>query len=155
MAGNKATIEAKTEEYIMPILDSFGFSLYDVEYVKEAGTYYLRAYIDKEGGITIDDCVEVSRQMNEILDTQDYVEGEYIFEVSSPGLGRALKKDKHLQGSIGEDVEIHFYKPFNGTKTIEGTLLGFTKDTIEVEIDNEKTELNRSDISLIKLVIDF
>lgn len=155
MAGNKALYEQKTQEYIEPILEEFGFYLYDVEYVKEASNYYLRAYIDKEGGITIDDCVEVSRRMNDILDEQDYIDGEYIFEVSSPGLGRTLKKDKHLQMSIGEDVDIHFYKPHEGTKEMTGKLLSFDKDNIELEINNEIKQFLRSEISVVKLTIDF
>ena len=90
--------EKRTEELITPILDELGFELYDVEYVKEGADYYLRAYIDKEGGITIDDCVDVSRRMNELLDAEPQIGGDegYIFEVSSPGLGRILKKDKAI-----------------------------------------------------------
>ena len=97
-----ADYEKRTEELIIPILDELGFELYDVEYVKEGADYYLRAYIDKDGGITIDDCVEVSRKMNELLDAEPQIGGDegYIFEVSSPGLGRVLKKDKHFEIDI-------------------------------------------------------
>ena len=90
---SKASVyEAKTESLIMPILDRMNFELVDVEYVKEGGTWYLRAYIDKEGGITVNDCEDVAREMNVLLDEEDFIPDAYVFEVSSPGLGRPLKK---------------------------------------------------------------
>ena len=94
---SRKDIEAKTEALLMPILDEFGFELWDVEYVKEGSEYYLRAYIDKEGGITIDDCVDVSRKLSDKLDEDDFIDSEYILEVSSPGLGRTLKSDRDFQ----------------------------------------------------------
>ncbi len=149
--------EKRTEELITPILDELGFELYDVEYVKEGTDYYLRAYIDKDGGITIDDCVEVSRRMNDLLDAEPQIGGDdgYIFEVSSPGLGRVLKKDKHLEKAIGLDVDIKTYKPVNGAKEFTGTLKNFSKDTITVEFEDGQEDFNRSDIAQIKLSIDF
>ena len=104
--------EAQTESLILPILEKYGFELYDVEYVKEGSTNYLRAYIDKPGGIAVNDCETVAREMNPILDEKDYIPDSYVFEVSSPGLGRPLKKDKHLQKSIGEEVEDEFDSDF-------------------------------------------
>ncbi len=148
--------EKRTEELILPILDEMGFELYDVEYVKEGADYYLRAYIDKDGGITIDDCVDVSRRMNELLDNEPSIgdnEG-YIFEVSSPGLGRVLKKDKHLEKSIGQDVDIKTYKPINGAKEFTGCLTAFDKDTITVTFDDGVESFNRADIAQIRLSID-
>lgn len=153
--ANKTVIESTTEQYILPILEKKGFSLYDVEYVKEGSDMYLRAYIDKPGGITIDDCVEVSREMNEILDSKDYVDEEYIFEVSSPGLGRKLTKDKHLQNSIGMDIEMKSYKPIDGSKEFSGKLISFDKDSLTVEIDGAQKVFDRKDISMIKLALDF
>ncbi len=149
--------EKRTEEMITPILDELGFELYDVEYVKEGADYYLRAYIDKEGGITIDDCVDVSRRMNELLDAQPDIGGDegYIFEVSSPGLGRVLKKDKHFEKAIGQDVDIKTYKPINGAKEFTGTLKAFTPDTFTVEFEDGTVDFNRADVALIKLSIDF
>ena len=149
--------EKRTEELITPILDEMGFELYDVEYVKEGADYYLRAYIDKEGGITIDDCVEVSRRMNDLLDAEPDIGGNdgYIFEVSSPGLGRVLKKDKHLEKAIGEDVDIKTYKPVNGSKEFTGTLKAFDKDTVTIEFDDGTEVFNKSDVTQIKLTIDF
>ena len=149
--------EKRTEELITPILEELGFELYDVEYVKEGTDYYLRAYIDKDGGITIDDCVEVSRHMNDLLDAEPQIGGDegYIFEVSSPGLGRVLKKDKHLEKAIGQDVDIKTYKPVNGSKEFTGTLKAFDKDTVTIEFDDGTEVFNRSDVAQIKLTIDF
>ena len=104
--GRRELYEAKTEERITPILNENNFELVDVEYVKEGSTWYLRAYIDKEGGITVNDCELVARQMNEILDREDYIEGSYVFEVSSPGLGRPLKKEKDYVRNMGSKIEI-------------------------------------------------
>ena len=149
--------ESRTEALIQPILDELGFELYDVEYVKEGADYYLRAYIDKPGGITIDDCVTVSRRMNELLDENPVVDGDepYIFEVSSPGLGRVLKKDKHLEKAIGADVDIKTYKPVNDAKDFTGTLTAFDKDTVTITFDDGVEVFNRSDIAQIRLSLDF
>jgi ribosome maturation factor RimP len=148
--------EARTEALLLPILEKYGFELYDVEYVKEGGTNYLRAYIDKPGGIAVNDCETVAREMNPLLDEQDFIEDSYVFEVSSPGLGRPLKKDKHLEKSIGEDVEIHTFRPINHEKQFFGCLKGFDADSILIE-DEEGNELTfaRTDIALIRLAFDF
>ena len=105
--------EQKTEEILLPIIEEHGFELVDVEYVKEGSTWYLRAYIDKPGGITIDDCETVSRRLSDILDEKDYIEDAYILEVSSPGLGRPLKKEKDYKRSLGEEVEIRTYRMYD------------------------------------------
>ncbi|MBO6154076.1 MAG: ribosome maturation factor RimP [Lachnospiraceae bacterium] len=153
--SQRSDYENKTEELILPILDRMGFELVDVEYVKEGQDFYLRAYIDKPGGITINDCVDVSREMNELLDQYDYISDPYIFEVSSPGLGRPLKKDKDLDRSIGKDVDIHTYKAIDKQKDFTGTLKSYDKDSIIIEIDGNDLTFNRSDISLIRLAFDF
>ena len=149
--------EKRTEELITPILEEFGFELYDVEFVKEGADYYLRAYIDKDGGITIDDCVEVSRRMNDLLDAEPQIGGDegYIFEVSSPGLGRVLKKDKHFEKAIGQDVDIKTYKPVNGAKEFTGMLKAFDKDTLTIEFEDGTEVFSRSDVAQVKLSIDF
>ena len=164
--AKKETYEAKAEEMLLPIVESHGFELVDVEYVKEAGNWYLRAYVDKEGGITLDDCELVNRAWSDIMDEQDFIPDAYILEVSSPGLGRQLKKEKDFKRSIGEDVDVKFYKavkipnPRNGkemsVKQITGMLKEFDKDTITLETDfaNEYV-INRKDISTVKLTIDF
>ena len=119
--------EQKTEEILQPIVDANGFELVDVEYVKEGGTWYLRAYIDKPGGITVDDCELVSRAANDILDEKDFVEDSYVFEVSSPGLGRPLKKEKDFARSIGEEVEIRTFRPINRQKEFVGILNAYDR----------------------------
>ncbi len=148
--------EQKTEEILQPIVDANGFELVDVEYVKEGGTWYLRAYIDKPGGITVDDCELVSRTANDILDEKDFVEDSYVFEVSSPGLGRPLKKEKDFARSIGEEVEIRTFRPINRQKEFIGILSAYDKETVTIELeDEEKMQINRSDIALIRLAFDF
>ena len=153
--SKKEMYEARTEELITPILDRRNFELVDVEYVKEGSTWYLRVYIDKEGGITSDDCTDVSREMNEILDREDYVEGSYTFEVSSPGLGRPLKKEKDFKRSLGKSVECKLYKAINKQKEFEGILKDFTEDTVTIETEGNELVLDRKDIAMIRLAIDF
>ena len=154
--SKKEMYEARTEELITPILDRRNFELVDVEYVKEGSTWYLRVYIDKEGGITSDDCADVSREMNEILDREDYVEGSYTFEVSSPGLGRPLKKDKDFARSIGEEVEVRLFRAVEGCKEYTGLLNAYDKTTVTLMLEDEKTlVLERSNIALIRLALDF
>lgn len=148
--------EQQTEELILPIIENNGFELVDVEYVKEAGTWYLRAYIDKPGGITVDDCEMVSRAFSDILDEKDYIEDTYIFEVSSPGLGRPLKKEKDFVRSIGEEVEIRTYRAIDRQKEFIGILIEFDKDTVTIEYEDETTQLfERSNIALIRLALHF
>ena len=148
--------EQQTEELLLPIVESNGFELVDVEYVKEAGTWYLRAYIDKPGGITVDDCEIVSRAFSDILDEKDYIEDTYIFEVSSPGLGRPLKKEKDFKRSIGEEVEIRTYRPINRQKEFVGILKEYDPDTVTIEYEDGETQIfQRSDIALIRLAFDF
>lgn len=148
--------ERKTEELLKPIIEKHNYELVDVEYVKEGSNWYLRAYIDKEGGITVDDCEIVSRAMGEILDKEDYVEGSYIFEVSSPGLGRPLKKEKDFARSIGELVEVRTYRPIEKQKEFEGYLKAYDDKNITLEFEDE-TEMiiARTDIALIRLAFDF
>ena len=147
--------ESRTEAILMPILEQNGFELWDVEYVKEGSDYYLRAYIDKEGGITIDDCVTVSRALSDEIDKDDFIEDAYVLEVSSPGLGRQLKKDKEFAKSIGKDVDVKTYKAIDNTKEFTGVLKAYDKDTITVELaDGDKT-FARNEIAKINLSIDF
>ena len=148
--------EQQTEELLLPIIESHGFELVDVEYVKEAGTWYLRAYIDKPGGISVDDCEVVSRAFSDILDEKDYIDDTYIFEVSSPGLGRPLKKEKDFKRSLGEEVEIRTYRPINKQKEFVGILKEYDTETVTIEYEDETTQVfQRCDIALIRLAFDF
>lgn len=148
--------EAKTESYLLPLMEEHSFELVDVEYVKEAGTWYLRAYIDKEGGITVDDCEVISRLLGEWLDKEDFIEDSYILEVSSPGLGRPLKKDKDFNRSMGENVDIKLYKPLNKQKDYTGALKAYDKETVTI-VTEDGTEIvfKRPEIALIRLAFDF
>ena len=148
--------ELKTEALVMPLMEKHNFELVDVEYVREGGNWFLRVYIDKEGGITVDDCELVSRSVSDLLDEHDFIPDAYIFEVSSPGLGRQLKKDKDFQRSIGEVIEIKLYKAINKQKEFEGVLANFDEETLTIEQENAGTlTLKRSEIAMIRLAIDF
>ena len=154
--SKKEDYEQRAEALIMPVIEANHFELVDVEFVKEAGTRYLRLYIDKEGGITIDDCELVSRAFGDLLDQEDFIEESYILEVSSPGLGRPLKKEKDFARSIGREVEIRLFKPFNKEKEFFGILKSYdgSQVTIEQEDGSELT-FERSGIALIRLAFDF
>lgn len=148
--------EAKTEELVLPLVEANHFELVDVEYVKEAGTWYLRIYIDKEGGININDCELVSRAFSDILDKEDYIEDAYILEVSSPGLGRPLKKEKDFQRNLGEEVEVRTYKPINKQKEFIGLLDAWDKETVTLQLESgELFTIARGDIALIRQALDF
>lgn len=150
--------EAKTEALLQPMVDERGFELVDVEYVKEGSNWYLRAFIDKPGGISIDDIEPISRELSEKLDQEDFISDAYILEVSSPGLGRPLKKDKDFVRSIGEEIEIHLYRAINKQKEFVGILKEFNKEentfTVELE-DGEETVFNRAYVALVRLTFDF
>lgn len=147
--------EKRTEDLLLPIMEENNFELVDVEYVKEAGNWYLRAYIDKEGGINIDDCELVSRALSEKLDEVDFIEEAYILEVSSPGLGRPLKKDKDLKRSIGEEVEIRTYRAIDRQKEFTGVLKSFDEENITIDMEEKEVSFARKDIALIRLAFDF
>ena len=148
--------EQTTEKLIEPVVSGFGFELVDVEYVKEGGTWYLRAYIDKPGGITVDDCEAVSRKFSDILDEKDYIEDSYVFEVSSPGLGRPLKKEKDFARSIGEEVEIRTYRAIDRQKEFVGILKCYDAETVTIAYEDESEQtFDRNDIALIRLALDF
>lgn len=150
--------EKKTEELIMPFIEAEGFELVDVEYVKEGADWYLRVYIDKEGGITVNDCELISRAFNEVLDREDYIGDAYIFEVSSPGLLRPLKKDKDYERNIGNMLEIKLFAPHDGIKEkeFEAELLEYDRDSATFIMEDEsKVTIKRSEISLIRPAIEF
>ena len=149
------TYESRTEDLLTLIVERYGVSIYDVEYVKEGSDGYLRAYIDKDGGVEINDCENVSRALSDALDKEDFIPEAYILEVSSPGLGRVLKKDKHLEKSLGEAVEIKLYRPLNKQKEFEGILKAFDETSITIETEEEEKKFARPDIALIRLAFDF
>ena len=148
--------EERTEQLLMPSVDENNFERVDIEYVKEAGNWFLRVYIDKQGGITIDDCELVSRVLSEQLDKDDFIEDSYILEVSSPGLGRPLKKEKDFERSIGKEVEVRLFQAINKQKEYIGILTSYDKDTVTVELEEENPlTIQRKNIALIRLAFDF
>lgn len=154
--SRRENYEARTEELLKPIAAANQVEIYDVEYVKEGADWYLRCYIDKEDGVGINDCEAVSRALSDELDRVDFIEDAYILEVSSPGLGRTLKKDKHLEKSILKEVDVRTYKPIDGVKEFTGILKAFDADTLTLEMPEAGDRIfNRKDIAAIKLTLDF
>lgn len=152
----KADVEQMCETLVMPIVEEHNFELVDVEYVKEGTNYYLRVYADKEGGITIDDCVLISRALEVRLDEADFIEEAYILEVSSPGLGRPLKKEKDYLRSIGQNVELRLYRAIDKQKDFEGELIDYDEESITIRVsEEEKKQFLKTDIALIRLAFDF
>ena len=150
-----AKIEEKVEQLVKDPIEKLGYSLYDVEYVKEGPEYYLRIYIDKESGIDLNDCEKVSNEINEILDKADYIKEQYYLEVSSPGIERKLRKDKHLEQNISKNVEIKlFKKDNNGQKEYTGKLKAFNQKEIIIETDKE-IAIERKNIAQIKTIYEW
>lgn len=158
--------ESRAEKMLEPMMEEHHFELVDVEWVKEAGTWYLRAYVDKEGGITLDDCELVNRAWSDQMDQEDFIEEAYILEVSSPGLGRPLKKEKDFKRSLGDEVDVKFYSARkipvgkNGkeqsVKEITGILTAYDSDTITLETEFAPAYvIARAEIASVKLTIDF
>lgn len=148
--------EMKTEALITPIIDEKGYELVDVEYVKEGSNWYLRAYIDKPGGITINDLESVSRILSDKLDEEDFISDAYILEVSSPGLGRPMKKDKDFDRNMGNEIEIHLYRAIDRQKQYVGLLKAYDGETITIENeDGSETIIDRVNVSLVRPTIDF
>ena len=150
-----AKIEEKVKQLVKDPIEKLGYSLYDVEYVKEGPEYYLRIYIDKESGIDLNDCEKVSNEINEILDKADYIKEQYYLEVSSPGIERKLRKDKHLEQNISKNVEIKlFKKDNNGKKEYTGKLKAFNQEEIIIETDKE-IAIERKNIAQIKTIYEW
>ena len=150
-----ASIEEKTEALLESKISELGYELYDVEYVKEGQNYYLRVYIDNEAGINLEDCEKVSNGINDILDEANYIKEQYFLEVSSPGIERVLRKDKHLEKYIGTEIEVKLFKPINKQKQYIGILESFDNENIKINVDEEILEISRKDISQIKTIYNW
>ena len=137
----------------LPVVESAGCSLWDVEYVKEAGAWFLRVYIDREGGVSIDDCEAVSRPLSDLLDEADPIEGSYTFEVSSAGADRALKKPEHFARFLGHEAEVKLYRPREGRKELAGTLKDYRDGDVVLESGGAETVLTRQEIALVRLYV--
>lgn len=153
--SKRDTYESRTEQLLAPIIEANQFELVDVEYVKEGSSWYLRAYIDKPGGITIDDCELISRALSDLLDKEDFIEDSYILEVSSPGLLRPIKKDKDFERNMGKPVEIRLFKAVDKQKEFIGNLLSYDKETVAIEVDEQTMNFARKDIALIRPAVFF
>ena len=151
----KKNISEKVSEMALPIIDSKGFELVDVEYIKEGQNWYLRIYIDKEGGITIDDCQIVSEEISEKIDQVDPIPNSYLLEVSSPGLERPLKKDRDFEKYKGELVEVRLYNPLDKKTSFEGELVGLEDGKIIIKIDDKNFSFIRNNVSLVKRSFKF
>jgi ribosome maturation factor RimP len=152
MANNK--VVNVVENLAKPIIEELGLELVDIEYVREGADWYLRIYIDKDGGVTLDDCESVSRPLSKKLDEVDPIPQAYLLEVSSPGVERPFKKDRDFEKAIGENVKIMFYKAINGKKTAEGILEKYDGETVTVLLDDDNREIfHLKDISKINRTI--
>ncbi|MCX7773101.1 MAG: ribosome maturation factor RimP [Clostridia bacterium] len=152
----KTSIAEIVASLALPIVEEAGCELVDVEFVKEGGSYFLRVYIDKPGGITLDDCESVSRPLNDLIDEKDPITHAYYLEVSSPGLERPLKKPKDFEKAIGSAVEVKLFKALNNTKTYVGDLVSC--DGINLSIKLEKEEIltiPMDQVAKVKRVIKF
>ena len=152
-----ASVEEKIENLIQKPIEDLGYSLYDVQYVKEGQNYFLRVFIEKEeGSIDLNDCETVNNGINDILDTADYIKEQYFLEVSSTGVEKILRKDKHLEQNLKGKVNVKLFKPINKQKEFTGVLDSFNEDEIILLLENgEKLTIQRKDISLIKTVFDW
>ncbi len=147
-------IEEKVEKLIIDSINNLKYDLYDIEYVKEGKDYFLRIYIDSPTGIDLNDCETVSNCITDLLDEKDFIKEQYFLEVSSPGVERILRKDKHLKDNIGKKVQLSLFKPMNGKKQYIGLLIDFNDNYVIIE-DKEKIEIDRKNISQIKTVYNW
>ena len=150
-----ANIEDKVEKLLEKTINDLGYTLYDVEYAKEAKNYFLRIFIDKENGIDLNDCEKVNNAITTILDEADYIKDMYFLEVSSPGIERNIRKEKHLQLNIENEIEVNLFKPIEGNKKIIGILKSFDESSINLEVDEKEINIPRKSIALIKTVYNW
>ena len=144
-----------TAELARPVVEACGCTLWDVEYIKEAGSWYLRLYIDKEEGVSINDCEAVSRGVDPLLDEADPIQDPYTFEVSSAGADRPLKKPEHFEAFMGAEVDVKFYKAVNGQKNCTGILAGYDDGNVTLEMGGETVTFDKKEIAFVRLHVSF
>ena len=144
-----------TASLALPAVEANGCTLWDVEYVKEAGTWYLRLYIDKEGGVSINDCEAISRLVSDQLDEADPIEGSYTFEVSSAGADRALKKPEHFQAMMGREVDVKLYRAQEGKKEFCGLLEGYESGAVTLTVGGQAITFEPKDVAQVRLHVTF
>lgn len=145
-------IEEKIEELVTEPIINLGYRVYDVMYVKEGRDNYLRIFIDNDAGISIDDCEKVNNEITEMLDDANIIKDQYFLEISSPGVERHIRKEKHLEAHINKDIDVKLFKPINKQKELTGKLKEFNKDTLTLLVENEEIKLERNNISSMKRV---
>ena len=150
-----ANIEEKVEQLVKDKIEAIGYELYDVEYAKEGKNYFLRIFIDSEKGIDLNDCEKVNDAISDLLDKADYIKEQYFLEVSSSGIERTLRKDKHLNKYLNEEIQINLFKPIEKNKQIQGILKEFNEEQIILQIDEKEIQIPRKNISLIKTVYNW
>ncbi len=150
-----ASIEEKVETLLQSKITEMGYDLYDVEYAKEGKNYFLRIFIDKENGIDLNDCEKVNDGIMDLLDEADYIREQYFLEVSSPGIERVLRKDKHLASAMGERIEVSLYTTIDKKKKIDGILTGYDEEKITMTYENDEISIPRKDISQMKTKYDW
>lgn len=148
-------VETTVIEMATPIAEGLGCYIYDVEFVKEGGIYFLRVFADRDGGIDLDTCEVISRALSDVLDAKDPIKQNYYLEVSSPGIERKLKTKEHFDRYIGETVDIGLYKAIGGSKQLTGTLLGFEDGVIAVEVGGDRLEIGQKETTFARLHFDF
>jgi ribosome maturation factor RimP len=155
MSRNLPLVIKQVMELLEPILDERGYELVDVEYLSKHGKWILRIYIDKNGGITIDDCAQVSGELGDLLDIKEVIRHEYVLEVSSPGVNRPLKKEKDFARAIGQKIKVTMSAPINGRRNFNGYLRAFQDQTLDLEIEGKRTSLPWQEIEKANLVYEF
>ena len=150
-----SNIETKVENLLQDIIENIGYELYDVQYVKEGKDFYLRIVIDKEEGIDLNDCEKVNDAINDILDDADYIKDQYFLEVSSPGLERTLRKNKHFQKQIGNEVSVKLFKPLDKKKEFVGILKSYSEDELILEQEDEEIKIEVKNIALARTVFEW
>ena len=151
-----ANIEERVEQLVKPIIENIGYELYDVQYEKEGKNYYLRIFIDNEKGIDLNDCEKVNDAITDILDEKNYIKEQYFLEISSPGIERVLRKDKHLEQNIEKQVKIKLFKKDEiGNKEYDGNLKQFDEQNIIIEQEEKEIKIERKNISQIKTIYNW
>ena len=151
-----ANIEERVETLVTKPIENLGYQLYDVQYAKEGKDYFLRIFIENPNGqISLEDCEKVNNEIEELLDTADYIKEQYFLEVSSTGVEKIIRKEKHLKDNIGEYITVNLFKPVNNSKEFIGMLKKFDDETIYIDVNGEVIELERKNISLIKKYFDW
>ena len=143
----------KIAEIARPVVEEEGCSLWDVEYVREAGTWYLRVFIDRDGGVSIDDCERVSRRLDPILDDEDPIPDSYVFEVGSAGADRELKRPGDFEQFMGSEVEVKLYRPVDGIKHYTGTLTGYEGGAVSLSVGEKTLRFPKEQVAQVRLYV--